>query len=360
MITDLAALNLPAPEANLQAYNQADNYLLNELNKIYTGQKIALVNEQYGALACALQALNPVCYNDSAIYQSWLAHYLNKHTLVQHSIDKLTDSQAELFLVKLPKNQHFFAYQLSLLSCLPNITVIVAGMQKYWPASFYQLAYDYFDEVEVLLGVKKAKCMILRSGKHRNDINPIQRVSLPDFDLELLNYPNVFSRDKLDIGSRFLMENLPELSQEQTLLDLACGNGVLGILAQKKYPQLFAHYVDESHFAMQSCQASLQANLITEDRYQLHHNNGLEGLTLNNIDVILCNPPFHQEHLISESTAITMIEQASRCLSAHGQLLLVANRHLAYYAPLKKHFKQVTTLTSNRKFIIYQASQPKH
>lgn len=356
--TSLGDVALYSPDNDIQPWNQADHYLLQQFDAHFTDQRLAIINDNYAALATALQAYSPVCYNDSAIYRYCLEQNLPQHTLPQRPVAALATAGETLFLLRLPKNLHFFRYQLSLLSAVPGSTVLVAGMQKYWPASFFHAAADYFDHVEVLPGIRKAKCMLLRNGKQLPEMDAIHPLSVPEFGLELCNFPNVFSREQLDIGSRFLLQNFPDLSSCNTVLDLACGNGVLGIYAQRKYPQLQAHYVDESAFAIRSCRLSLELNDITDDRYTLHHNHCLYGLSLHNLDAVLCNPPFHQQHHISDGTAALMIRQAAQSLSHQGKLFLIGNRHLPYYMQLKKHFRQIMMLAGNNKFVIYQASQP--
>lgn len=344
--------------ADVLPYNQADVYLLQQLKEIFTGQKIAIVNDSYGALATSLAALNPACYNDSAIYRECLANNLPHHTLQHLEMDNLHQTDADIVLMRLPKNLHYFRYQLAKLSQLPHITVLLAGMQKHWPASFFRVAEDYFSDATALLGVKKAKCMVLKNGKNRQDVETVFQLSTPEFGLELCNYPNVFSREQMDIGSRFFLQNFPDLSQCQHILDLACGNGLLGLYAQRKFPHLHAHYVDESAFAILSCHTSLKANGIASERYTLHHNNSLNQLDLPKMDAILCNPPFHQQHLVSDHIAGQMIRDSRRVLNENGKLLLIGNRHLPYYMLLKKQFRNVSTLAGNNKFVIYQASQP--
>lgn len=351
--------SLYQPDAHTQAHSQADNYLLEQLHaRNLQEQSLAIINDNYAALATVLQDFAPACYNDSAIYHYCLRRNLPEHTLAQHTIDQLSQAKEKVFLLRLPKSLHFLNYILAELSCLPDITVLVSGMQKHWPSSFYQAAEHYFDKVDVLDGVKKAKCMVLSQGKAIQDVEATIQLDLEEFDLKLCNYPNVFSREQLDIGSRFLLENFPDLSAASSVLDLACGNGVLGIYAQKKVPELYAHYIDESAFAVQSCLASLALNGIDASRYQVLQNHVLYGLNLKDIDVVLCNPPFHQHQQVSIRIGSEMIKQSKRCLAKDGVMYLVANQQLPYFNLLQKQFRQVSALANNSKFVIYQASEP--
>lgn len=345
-------------EANTQPFNQADNYLLQQLNERYTGEKIAIIDDEYGALACALAHYAPQCFNDSAIYQYYLEQNLATAPFPTHTTDTLAQSDAQIFLLRLPKNLHYFQYLLEQLAQINNVTVIIAGMQKYWPSSFYQAAEHYFHHIEVLPGVKKAKCMVLRTAKIAKKVATTITLTLPKFDLQLINYPNVFSREQLDIGSRFFLENFPSLKHSKTALDLACGNGVLGIYAQKQQPALFMHYLDACAFALKSAENSLKINNIFPTRYQLHHKHSLFHTELPSVDTILCNPPFHQNHKVGTQTALLMIKHAATILTKEGELYLVANRHLPYYSPLKMAFKHVNSIASNNKFTLYHAQQP--
>ncbi len=348
-------------DATAQAWNQADCYLLNQLAKKpeLVKQGIATINDQFGALSIATAQFRPEVYNDSAIFKHWLSTNWNQDTKAPECqpINQLSQSQQKTFLLRLPKNLHFFQHQLSLLSQLEDITVLVAGMQKYWPKSFYESAYDYFEIVDVLPGVKKAKCMLLQKGKNNNSPEIQQHLNFPEFNISVINYPNVFSREGLDIGTRFFLENFPDLSKCNNVIDLACGNGILGIKALQLYNTITVNFIDESNYATQSCIESVALNKLPINRYNVIQNNSLYNLELPTADAILCNPPFHQQHTISDQTTKTMILQCHQQLTDGGKLFLIGNRHLQYHIPLKKKFSYVEQLATNAKFILYQATK---
>lgn len=354
----LACSQKPSP--NLQAWNQADHYLLNELQQSgYSGRKLAIINDEFGALALACSSFQPSLYSDSAIYRHWLAENCRFNaldTLAVMEISALAQCDAEVALLRLPKNLHFFRYQLALLSNIPGLTLYVAGMQKHWPTSFFDAASDFFADVEVLPGIKKAKCMCLRKGRSKAVEQAVVKLDLDTFGITLLNYPNVFAREQLDIGSRFLLEQMPDLASCGTVLDLACGNGVLGIYAKQQNPQLQVHFLDESAFAIRSARESWALNHPAAiDDARFYHADALENLSLPAVDAVLCNPPFHLQHKVTDELAAGMIRQSQRYLNQGGSLFLVGNRHLPYQHLLKRFFGNARLVAQNNKFKIFQS-----
>lgn len=350
-------------DASIQAWNQADRYLLNMLEQHLIqhpehSNKVAIINDDWGALTITTASLSPQIYSDSAIFSHWLtinSNPLNMQHTVQ-SIDTISDTSAKVILVKLPKTIGFYEHILQLLSQLNDVTVYVAGMQKYWPASFFKVGEKYFNDAASFDGIKKAKCVRLTSGKNVPSTSITTQFDVEEFALHSINYPNVFSAKSLDMGTRFFIENFPKLDNIQTCTDLACGNGLLGIFALKQFPQLHCNFIDESFYAIKSTLSSLDANHINENRYKTYHNDALHTLDINKVDAILCNPPFHQLHRIGNHITNTMIQQSALHLTDSGSLYLIGNSHLGYYQLLKNHFSQVDTINKNTKFILFKAS----
>jgi len=71
-------------------------------------------------------------------------------------------------------------------------------------------------------------------------------------------------------------------------------------------------------------------------------------------DLILCNPPFHQQHVVGIGIAFTLFESAKLALKQHGELWVVANRHLGYDKTLNSLFGNCRTVAANKKFTVYR------
>ena len=81
----------------------------------------------------------------------------------------------------------------------------------------------------------------------------------------LTNHANVFSRDSLDIGARFFINYLPSGGKKQRIIDLGCGNGVIGLSTLARCPNAQLTFIDESFMAVESARANIESNLPQAD-----------------------------------------------------------------------------------------------
>ncbi|MGK0442993.1 MAG: 16S rRNA G1207 methylase RsmC [Pseudohongiellaceae bacterium] len=160
------------------------------------------------------------------------------------------------------------------------------------------------------------------------------------------------------MGARFFIENFKRLSHADSLLDLGCGNGVLGIKAKVLGIADHISFVDESYMAIDSAKNNYLTALGNLDCAEFYQSESLSQVTGVKPDIILCNPPFHQQHQVGDYIAKRMFTQSAKLLNPQGELWIVANRHLNYQPYLKQLFKQCITVASNNKFNIYKASKP--
>ncbi len=72
-------------------------------------------------------------------------------------------------------------------------------------------------------------------------------------------------------------------------------------------------------------------------------------------DLVLCNPPFHQDRIVGDGLARAMFEQSHSVLKTGGELRLVANSHLGYHARLMEIFGGCRLVASNEKFVVLSA-----
>ncbi len=345
--------NLLRPGANqkqpLRAWDAADEYLIDTVYQHHPRQTLSIFNDQFGALGTSLHAQCTLWVSDS--YCATQALELNnQHNNVKPAETVLPalspwPETNKLALMKLPKNLSYLKFLLYQCYTHKITTVLIAGMMKHLPKNILPLLMQY-GEVERFPFKKKATVFQLKL-KHANKAPYPKQNTFSD--LKLISHANVFGRDTLDPGADFFINNIHLLPSCKQVADLCCGSGILGI----KYKQLNDHaqvdFFDESHMAVQSAKASWQQNNL-DQQCSFQWDDGLSRQTGEQYDLILCNPPFHEQHTIGDHIAKRLFKDAKRCLNPHGHLIVVGNRHLAYAQTLKKYFNNVESIARNSKF----------
>lgn len=370
-----AALKLKRlPEnTSLFAYDGADRYLLKMWHELGGAGNILLLNDYFGALATAILKHRPaakiISSSDSVISQICSEANLGaNHCPANLNFIKSTElgafcksAKVDIVLGKIPKQLAFFGQQLCELrqAVEPTTPVLLAAMQKHLPKQAHRYINKFLGSSGYYPSYKKAR--LFCAYKENRNILDVANVAyqVGDAGLQFTAQSNVFSRDKLDMGSRLMLENYEKLPAAQRILDLACGNGVLGIMAKNHMPNAQLYFADESFMAMASCKQNYQqASAQFGGNWQhaeYYCANGLTGIELADIDLILLNPPFHQQHSIGDFVAKKLIEDSQRVLSQGGHLWLVGNRHLAYRQLLARYFKNLQLIASNNQFVVWQA-----
>lgn len=355
---------IPAdPTHTLRAWDAADEYLLEHLNAKFPALTNPLIlNDNFGALGVSLHHTNPVLMTDScvskmAIKQNRMENDIGGASAILDSLAPLPEGSP--VLIKLPKTAAYFEYQLQLLNhYLPAGTpVLIGAMVKYLSKVFFGLIDQHLENMHTSLAQKKARLVFATIKGNGNPPELLSYLPAPEYGLELCNTPNVFASGKIDIGSRFFIDNLPPLPMHAAqVIDLGCGNGLLGVHAMKKNPKLGVTFVDESWHAIHAARASVATNCPANSnaRYQVNH--CLSGFESNNADLIFCNPPFHQQQATGTEIARIMFRDSARVLSPGGSLYVIGNRHLGYHQELKRYFRKVMTIASNRKFVMFSAT----
>jgi 23S rRNA (guanine1835-N2)-methyltransferase len=350
----------------LRAWDAADEYLLERLSgQDLQQQRTLLVNDSFGALAVAQHSLSPLSWSDS-----WLAHQALRENLKRNACDidsvkilpstQTPDESPNLVLFKVPKSLALLEDQLIRLKPLlgPDSRVIVAGMVKTMPSSLWKMLEKIIGPTETSLAQKKARLIEVKVDPQLTLVeNPYpRRWGLEGSTLKITNHANVFSRERLDMGTRLLLQHLPQTEGPVDIIDLGCGNGLLGMMAAQQNPEARLQFVDESYMAMASARANFQQLDTSLSRAKFHVGDGLAGFDRDAADLVLCNPPFHQSHAIGDTVALSMFRQSAHVLRDGGELWVVGNRHLDYHFKLKRWFNSVEIVVSNKKFVILKAT----
>ncbi|AWB68026.1 50S rRNA methyltransferase [Saccharobesus litoralis] len=375
-------------DANLRAWDAADKYVLQQIldGEITLGNTL-LINDAFGALAVSLHQLKTLklianialySYTDSKVSELALKNNLTRnwptalHTETNSSVHVLSQTQAfsannhwQSIIIKLPKSVAYLEFLLIQLveylrsSGKTKPAIIIASKAVELTPSIIKLLKSYFKQVVPSRIKQKARYLTL--------LDPVE--STPVFSywsttkkpLNGVNYtaaPNVFARGKIDIGGRFLAENLPNCNQK-SVIDLGCGNGLLSVNVLQAFTPSLLIASDES---AQAVETTLENINNTKDKQQSQtvkvnviQDDCLTNQASNSADVILCNPPFHQANAVTDHIAWQMFNDAKRVLKVKGELRIVGNRHLGYHTKLKRIFGNCKNIASNDKFVILAA-----
>lgn len=348
----------------LKAWDAADEYLLSTIDEnslIKPTDNVLIFNDSFGALSLSIATTN--CHSltvmtDSINTKNGIINNCKNNKIDLNLINIInglekTDKAFNLIIIKVPKSLDFLIYFLSKIShsIKPNCNIMLAGMVKHLPKNLWNILENNFGPTQTSLAKRKAKIITLKPEKNKA-VDKYPRIFLQK-GFTIFNHSAVFSKQSLDIGTRFLLENLPSLDNVNDIIDLGCGNGVVGLNLAHIYPQANIQLIDESYMAVASAKLTMQNNLDNLNNIKFAVNNCLDEFKNNSADLIVCNPPFHQSQNIGIQTALTMFKQSFSVLRKSGHLIVIANRHLPYYAHLKRIFKKVNNLSSNQKFNIY-------
>lgn len=349
----------------LQAFDAADEYLLNHLaaQQPTADTRVLVLNDSFGALAASLAGKVQVSSSgDSFLAFQGLEKNLVRNGLAFDAVRGIAASQPligpfDRVLIRVPKTLALLEEQLIRLQgqLAPGAEVVAAAMVKHLPRAAGDLLERYIGPVQASLAVKKARLLIATPEAKAPATSPYpSRYQLDEPAIELLNHANVFCREGLDIGTRAFLPHLPKNLGSARVADLGCGNGVLAIASALHNPD--AHYtlVDESFMAVQSAAENWRAAL-GEREVIVRAGDGLAGQEPQSLDVVLCNPPFHQQQVVGDFLAWRMFQQAREALVVGGALYIVGNRHLGYHSKLARLFRGVEQVAATPKFVILKA-----
>ncbi|MES2819449.1 MAG: class I SAM-dependent methyltransferase [Pseudomonadota bacterium] len=387
--TSFASLELfrqpPRHDDPLQAFDAADEYLLAYLAEQGLGpdQRVLILNDSFGALAASLASKaqgtgrddhgalishplvgrpSVTSSGDSHLGALALAQNLAGNRLPADAVrfvpaSELATGPFDWVLIRVPKTLALLEEQLIRLhgQLAPGAKVVAAAMVKHLPHAAGDLLERYIGPMQASLAVKKARLLIATPADKPAPQSPYPSAyALEAPAITLLNHANVFCREGLDIGTRAFLPHLPRNLGEAQVADLGCGNGVLGIACALLNPQAQLTLVDESYMAVQSAGENWRAAL-GERAVMLRPGDGLAGQPAESLDLVLCNPPFHQQQVVGDFLAWRMFQQAHAALVRNGQLWIVGNRHLGYHSKLKRLFRGVEQVAATPKFVVLKA-----
>ncbi|MEU3346765.1 methyltransferase [Streptomyces sp. NPDC006700] len=358
------------PRDRLRAWDASDEYLLGHLDEQGTDLSgtVVVVGDRWGALVTALAAHRPVQITDSCLTQEATRANLARRGAESGAVRLLTTQDSppgriDVLLVRVPRSLALLEDQLLRLApAVHEGTVVVGtGMVKEIHTSTLALFERILGPTRTSLARRKARLILCTPDPSlERPANPWPHTyTLPDgigavSGRTVVNHAGVFCADRLDIGTRFFLGHLPEVGDSNRVVDLGCGNGVVGTALALANPGAEVLFTDESFQAVASAEDTYRANGVP-GQAEFRVGDALAGVPAGSVDLVLNNPPFHSHQATTDETAWRMFTGARRALRPGGELWVIGNRHLGYHVKLRRLFGNSRLVASDPKFVVLRA-----
>ncbi|WP_240136266.1 methyltransferase [Streptomyces sp. MUM 178J] len=371
----------------LRAWDASDEYLLRCLDGIEGAAPpvdlsgtVVVVDDRWGALTVALAGRRPGRVRPVQISDSFLGRRATEANLARNgigpaSVRLLTARDApperiDVLLIRVPKSLALLEDQLHRLAPAVHAGTVVVGtgMVREIHTSTLALFERLLGPTRTSLAARKARLIFCAPDPALpRTAGPWPlRYRLPAdtgrlAGLAVTNHAGVFCADRLDIGTRFFLSKLPERHGPERVVDLGCGNGIVGTAAALANPEAEVTFIDESYSAVASAEATYRDNVKetaaaggrAAARFLV--GDGMADVPDGSVDLVLNNPPFHSHQATSDATARRMFGGARRALRPGGELWVVGNRHLGYHVRLRRLFGNCETVAGDPKFVVLRA-----
>ena len=160
----------------------------------------------------------------------------------------------------------------------------------------------------------------------------------------------VFSRDGLDMGTRILLEALPEM--QGRILDLGCGWGPVGAALGRKYPEAQILMTDLNQRAVELARRNLAANGVKNA--ECVQGDGYENVQ-GRFDAIVLNPPIRT----GKSVIYGMFDGARERLTETGALYIVIRKQQGAESAekyLKTIYKSVERISRDKGYWVLRCA----
>jgi 16S rRNA (guanine1207-N2)-methyltransferase len=357
---DVEAPDQPAVDA-------ADRLILDESASARAGvpaDRIAVVGDGYGALALA--AANDALaggapagvvrvHQDALVGERALAANAERAGLASAvasfplAADLLRD--ARIVLLRLPKSLDELRDIAGTIAAYasPDVVVYAGGRLKYMTTAMNAVLGEHFGRLDVTHARQKSRVLVAREPRDGREPEP--RRATHD-GLVVAAFGGVFAGPSIDIGTRFLLAHLPaSFPADGTVVDLACGSGVVAAWLARRHPELAVYATDQSAAAVASARETASANDVA-DRVTVVRDDAVSALPDSSASFVALNPPFHSGAAVHRGLAAHLFADAARVLRPGGELWTVWNSSLRYRGELERIVGPTRQIARNDKFTV--------
>lgn len=145
------------------------------------------------------------------------------------------------------------------------------------------------------------------------------RVKIKDIDMKFNTSEEVFSPRNIDKGTLAMLSQV-EFSEDDKVLDLGCGYGIVGILSAKMIGGKNVVMTDVDSSAVNLSRKNAALNNVKD--VKIYQSNGLKDMKEKDFTMILSNPPYHADFSVPKE----FIEKGFNRLKVGGKMYMVTKR----------------------------------
>ena len=171
------------------------------------------------------------------------------------------------------------------------------------------------------------------------------------FSFTFLSDLGVFSKDKIDYGSKVLVENYLKYNHDnKKILDVGCGYGFIGIVLSK-VTNSYVEMVDVNKRALHLTERNINENKVNAKTYMSDAYKGVKD----NYDVIITNPPIRA----GKEKVLEILNGSVEHLNSGGELWFVIRKDQGAKSIVKVLNKEliVENTEKSKGFYIFRAKK---
>lgn len=330
---------------NLHAVDATDRLLLDTAVQIGADGPVAVLGDRYGALTlgaaidvpCAdirthqdpITSVRALAANAAALGMS--DRYRTGH--LEEAV-----AGARLVLLQLPRGRAELTELVTAAAeyMHPDGVLLAGGRVKHMAMMMTDVLRESFEDVAAGLARQKSRVLTARGPRpNATAVGPrVARIAPPELGeaIEVVAYGSTFSGATLDHGTAALLGHLDAMlgRRVRTAVDLGCGTGILAVALAARGVSVIA--TDRSDAAIRSTVATAERAGV---QLEVLHDDAAEAVPDASVDLVVCNPPFHEHTAVHSGGAVKLFEAAGRILRPGGSLWTVHNTHLGYLRALR-------------------------
>lgn len=168
------------------------------------------------------------------------------------------------------------------------------------------------------------------------------------YKVKVVSDKGTFSKYRVDLGTSIFIKTLVTLPLKGKILDLGCGNGIIGISLKTYFKdEIEIEFSDINNYCVDLTNKSLEINNIKAKTYC---SNGLDGID-SKYDYILLNSPIS----CGKETCFNLYKESKEHLNEKGKLVIVIRKDkgaLSHVKYLSSLFQNVEVINKEKGYYI--------